>query len=57
MKEAQRLGWCHPTGAFVPSTIPTQHSNPIREWESHLVPKDETMVNEATVDDEIGTLL
>lgn len=50
MQEAQKRDWCHPTGAFVPSTIPTQHSNPIREWESHLVPKDEE------VSDEIGIL-
>lgn len=53
MQEAQKLGWCHPTGAFVPSTIPSQHSNPIREWESHLVPKDEDLVDR---DDEIGIL-
>jgi hypothetical protein len=54
MLRASKLNWCRQTGAFVRSTVPTQHQNPIREWESLLVPRDEDLVDQ---DDEIGTLL
>jgi hypothetical protein len=68
MQRARSLEWCAPTGAFVPSQIPSQHQNPIREWKSLLVPDDSQVVpaddelpkpaaDPAPDDDEIGTLL
>lgn len=53
MQQAARLQWCRKTGAYLPSQIPTQHGNPIAEWESLMVPKDEDLVD---ADDEIGIL-
>jgi hypothetical protein len=44
MQRARGLKWCIPTGQFVPSTIPSQHKNPIREWKSLLVPEEGTLL-------------
>lgn len=44
MQRARGLGWCIPTGQFVPSNIPSQHKNPIREWKSLLVPEEGTLI-------------
>jgi len=55
MQQAAKLNWCKATGAFVPSQIPTQHKNPIREWKSLIMPHGEQAPDYD--DDEIGTLL
>lgn len=44
MVKAKSLRWCIPTGNYVPSSIPTQHKNPITEWKSLLIPEEDTLL-------------